>query len=291
MRQRALSSAGVVIIGLIPTIIGGPVFPTLMAGIGIVGFLEFLVFADRVAQTDAVPTPGYVTIAVLALAGWLGWRTPEVSFVFAFGVAAPLVALFRRAAEPGAFAAWSLVVAGTMYLGTPVLAATSLRAFDGAVASPWLDQLATASAPAWAANSRGLAWTLLVVLSIWIGDSASYLVGRAIGRTPLAPALSPRKTVEGSIAGLVGAAAAAGLADWAFGLELGAALAVVIGLALGTAGQCGDLAESLLKRQVGVKDSGRLIPGHGGMLDRVDALLFAFPLGWIVAYLIDHNLR
>jgi phosphatidate cytidylyltransferase len=176
-----------------------------------------------------------------------------------------------------------------MYLGLPVLAATSLRAFDGTIASPWLDRIATTAAPAWAANSRGLAWTLLVVIAIWIGDSASYLVGRAIGRAPLAPALSPRKTVEGAIAGLVGSAVAATIADIAFGLGLTIPLAVSIGLALGAAGQCGDLAESLLKRQVGVKDSGSLIPGHGGLLDRVDALLFAFPLGWIIAHLVDHS--
>ena len=176
-----------------------------------------------------------------------------------------------------------------MYLGLPVLAATSLRAFDGTIAAPWLDRVATTAAPAWSANSRGLAWTLLVVVAIWIGDSASYLVGRAIGRAPLAPALSPRKTVEGAIAGLVGSAVAATIADIAFGLGLTIPMAVSIGLALGAAGQCGDLAESLLKRQVGVKDSGSLIPGHGGMLDRVDALLFAFPLGWIIAHLVDHS--
>jgi phosphatidate cytidylyltransferase len=111
----------------------------------------------------------------------------------------------------------------------------------------------------------------------WMGESAAYLVGSAIGRHPIAPTLSPRKTVEGAIAQLVVSVAAA--------LALGAWLlphcsltgAAGAGAVLGVIGQVGDLAESAIKRSIGTKDTGGLIPGHGGVLDRIDSLLFNVP--------------
>jgi phosphatidate cytidylyltransferase len=134
----------------------------------------------------------------------------------------------------------------------------------------------------WDAMSRGLAWTLTVIVATWVGDSAAYLTGRALGRHKLAPALSPNKTIEGALGGLAGSIAVSGIAFVAFGLGLWWA-GVVAGSAIGLTGQLGDLVESFFKRQAGVKDSGDFIPGHGGVLDRIDALLFAFPVGLILA--------
>ena len=111
-----------------------------------------------------------------------------------------------------------------------------------------------------------------MILATWLGDTGAYLVGRSFGRTPLLPAVSPKKTVEGLVGGLVGSMLAGGIGAVLFGLDVPWHLGVVLGLALGVIGQLGDLCESLLKRQAGVKDSGTLIPGHGGMLDRIDAL-------------------
>jgi phosphatidate cytidylyltransferase len=134
----------------------------------------------------------------------------------------------------------------------------------------------------WQPAPRGLAWALVVVLVTWIGDSVAYLAGTSIGNRKLATAISPNKTVAGSVGGLVGAMAIGvvlfqsfGLGEWWVGLMAG----TIIGLA----GQIGDLAESILKRQASVKDSGTMIPGHGGILDRIDALLFAFPAGFLLA--------
>jgi phosphatidate cytidylyltransferase len=111
----------------------------------------------------------------------------------------------------------------------------------------------------------------------WAGESAAYLAGSAIGRRPLAPVLSPRKTIEGSVV----QALVSVLAAWALGAALlpacGGALAAGAGVLLGVIGQAGDLAESAIKRSAGVKDTSALIPGHGGMLDRVDSLLFNAP--------------
>jgi phosphatidate cytidylyltransferase len=118
---------------------------------------------------------------------------------------------------------------------------------------------------------------LFLVGVTWAGESAAYLVGSSIGRHRLAPILSPRKTVEGAIAQvIISVAAAMALGYWllpACGL-MGAAGA---GAVLGVIGQVGDLAESAIKRSIGTKDTGDLIPGHGGMLDRIDSLLFNAP--------------
>ena len=124
----------------------------------------------------------------------------------------------------------------------------------------------------------GKEWVLLLVLVTWLGETAAYLVGSALGRHALAPLISPKKTVEGAAAQLVVSVVAALIARAWFFPALPLSGAVLVGLMLGVVGQVGDLVESALKRSVGVKDTGRLIPGHGGMLDRVDALLFNAPM-------------
>lgn len=124
----------------------------------------------------------------------------------------------------------------------------------------------------------GKEWVLLLVWVTWLGETAAYLVGSLLGRWPLAPGISPKKTVEGALAQLVVSVLAALAAHaWFFeGLSIGGA--VFVGLLLGVVGQAGDLVESALKRSVGTKDTGRLIPGHGGVLDRIDSLLFNTPV-------------
>jgi phosphatidate cytidylyltransferase len=127
--------------------------------------------------------------------------------------------------------------------------------------------------------SRAGPFLLLFALVItWIGDTAAYFVGRAIGRHPLAPHLSPKKTWEGSAASLLGAV----LAGLAFRYRVNMEAGHLIGMAAAgnVAGQIGDLLESAYKRSAGVKDSGALLPGHGGVLDRIDALVLAFPVVW-----------
>jgi phosphatidate cytidylyltransferase len=119
---------------------------------------------------------------------------------------------------------------------------------------------------------------LFLLLCVWVCDSAAYYVGSTMGKRKLAPGISPNKTVEGSVAGILGSMVAAlllnafSLVSWPiwFAFLAGALIAVFA--------QLGDLAESMIKRDAGVKDSGNLIPGHGGVLDRVDALLFTVPI-------------
>lgn len=113
---------------------------------------------------------------------------------------------------------------------------------------------------------------LLVFLPLWSGDSAAIFAGRAFGKHPFAPSISPKKTWEGAIANFV----ACVLAGWGAGywVGVGSAWGILAGLLAGVLGQAGDLFESWLKRKAGVKDSGSLLPGHGGILDRIDSLLF-----------------
>ncbi len=130
------------------------------------------------------------------------------------------------------------------------------------------------------ATPQGMTWVLLTCAIIFAGDSAAFYVGNSFGKRKLAPAISPGKTVEGALGGLV-ASLLVGWAGAAFFLPgisgLGGALS---GALVGLAGQVGDLFESCWKRAAGVKDSGSLLPGHGGILDRLDALLFAAPVAF-----------
>lgn len=131
--------------------------------------------------------------------------------------------------------------------------------------------------------NEGQRWIFLTLLIIMCCDTCAYFVGSKIGRRKLYPAVSPNKSVEGGIGGLLGSVLAVFIARYTFMPSIGLIDGVLIGLVLGTAGQLGDLFESLLKRACQVKDSGSIIPGHGGLLDRLDSLLFAFPLVYYIA--------
>ena len=184
----------------------------------------------------------------------------------AVAVAAALIALremldlLRRAralrgrgpvVRDGAFA-----LAGAAYVVLPFAALIALRSDDA-----------------------GLQWAALAFLLAFATDTSAYAVGRAAGRRKLAPSVSPGKTWEGAIGGLVGAAAAAvALVALLDGIETLLLPAVGLGLGVGVVAQAGDLLESKVKRLADAKDSGRLIPGHGGLLDRLDSLLPVFPL-------------
>lgn len=123
----------------------------------------------------------------------------------------------------------------------------------------------------------GVEWVFLVLALVMVGDSAAYFIGSAIGKAKLYPAISPNKSVEGALGGLAGSLFAVLLFSGLFLPELGYGVAILVAIVVGVFSQVGDLFESMLKRSCGVKDSGTMIPGHGGMLDRLDSLLFAFP--------------
>jgi phosphatidate cytidylyltransferase len=150
---------------------------------------------------------------------------------------------------------WALGIAGGLYVGWLSAHLIRLRALPD-----------------------GLAWTITAVLVTWIGDTSAYLIGSAIGRHKLWPRLSPGKTWEGVLAGLIGSLLTGGLVGyltmhWMEG-AVGPGQGLIVGLLAAIIGPFGDLAISMMKRQVNAKDSGNIIPGHGGFLDRTDSLLF-----------------
>jgi phosphatidate cytidylyltransferase len=126
-------------------------------------------------------------------------------------------------------------------------------------------------------GAHGLQWVIAALVMTWANDTCAYFAGRLLGRHPLYPAVSPNKTWEGFFGGMAGSVAGMFIARWVAFPALTPQDCTVLGLVGGVLGPLGDLCESMLKRAYQVKDSGHLIPGHGGLLDRVDALLFNAP--------------
>lgn len=292
MRRRVISSVVIVVVALVPIVLGGPLFATLMILLGAGGYHEFSRLAHHSgAGRSGVSVVGFPVVAALGLAALAGAGAAIVTGIITFAVFAPLVAALMHPARTGALAAVSLSTLGMLYLGLPTYAAIALRETAGDIDQQWLTSLAGIAALDWNPAPRGLAWTALVVFTIWVGDSLALLGGRRFGHRRLAPNISPGKTIEGSLSGLLGSALTALLCAALFGLNLPVFGALALGAGIGATGQFGDLIESLLKRFAGVKDSGTLIPGHGGLLDRIDALLLAFPVAWVTVSFIDGLLQ
>ncbi len=169
---------------------------------------------------------------------------------------------------------WALTFSGAYYIGGLLSYFILLAQLDTPLRGGWLAFLHIPPATS---------WIFLALAITWLQDTAAYFVGRSLGRHKMAPVLSPKKSWEGAAGGFVTSILTALLAVAILGLPISYAAAALIGAAAGVAGPIGDLVESLIKRQIGIKDSGQLIPGHGGILDRIDSLIFTTP---VIYYLI-----
>ncbi|MEW6320973.1 MAG: phosphatidate cytidylyltransferase [Acidobacteriota bacterium] len=219
-----------------------------------VGALAFTEYA-RMAAAIGAPVPRAASLAATLIALAMV-PCPWVETESVLGVALIVVAaiVMARRPPPGSLASVAAGLLAPIYIGLPLGALVSVHAVAGREA------------------------VLLLLATVVVSDTAQYYTGRTLGRRPLAARLSPKKTLEGAIGGLVVAPAffvAAG-AVWLPGP--GPATLAVAGLGIAAAGIAGDLFESMLKRAADIKDSSTLIPGHGGVLDRIDALLFATPV-------------
>ena len=191
------------------------------------------------------------------LSGFFGLRGAllGIAFVMIWGLAWYVIALRSR------FIDATITIVGAIYPGLMLAAFVLLR---DSIAGVWP--------------------VLVVVLSVWVADSFAYLFGSLFGRHKLAPKVSPKKSWEGFLAGIIGSILVWQLMTLIPNLEVGHVFATVGGFVAAVAGLTGDLVESRLKREVGVKDSGTALPGHGGFFDRMDSLLFVLPISALVFY-------
>jgi phosphatidate cytidylyltransferase len=257
LRLRVLSASILAPVALGCIWIGGAAFAALVTLISVGLSYEWLGLCQQRNAPSAIVVFAALPLSVVLTA--LGAAIPALSLLLVATIAGS--ALSRHQSH-----------ARTLALGIPYLGL-------GAVALVWLRQ----------PNASGGANVIVLLLIVWASDIGAYMAGRAIGGPRLAPAISPGKTWSGAVGGLV-AAAATGLAASAW-LTNGpaswrpAAFAVLIGVI----SQAGDLFESHLKRHFGVKDSGNMIPGHGGLLDRLDAVLTAAPTAALLALVIGRG--
>ena len=236
-----------------------PWFTILVAILGLLAVYEFYkIVAGKVPPLiwfGLIWTALFITVPHCPYA-------PTLPLLLTSGVVLSLIWLLAHPKKEGAFLGWAWTIAGIVYIGWLLSHLVALRGLDD-----------------------GRNWVFLALLVNFGSDTAAYFTGRALGRHKLAPNISPGKTWEGTIAGFLGAIIISLLfiIPSPLSLPLGYGQAILLGLLISVFGQLGDLVESLLKRNMGVKDSGRLLPGHGGALDRIDSVVFA---GVVVYYYV-----
>ena len=242
---------------------GAPWLSLLAALLASLGAVEFYRMSELRGARPAVMLGVAWALAFVVSGHSYDFVAYQTTFVALGGAALALLWHLARRLVPGpasgdeagtlgdSLADWGNTAAGALYTGWTLSLFLRLRA-----------------------GEDGLEWVLLAVLATFATDTGAFLTGRAIGRRRMAPRISPGKTWEGAVGGLVaGVGAVVGLAAL-LDLPVAPAEAVVLGALAGVAAQAGDLVESMLKRAAGVKDSGALIPGHGGVLDRLDSVVF-----------------
>ena len=256
--------------------LGAPWLTVLVLLAGLAGIWEFY----RMTPADVGPLPFLLGAAwVVALIAGAQAATGLQNFlVISGGVTAAgsfvallwFIAFYRRGRLPAGFCYLTL---GPLYVGFLLGHALVLREIVATgVTSFGADGLEIE-----ASADMGRSWLLFALLAAFATDTGAYLVGRAVGSRPMAPGISPNKTWEGSLGGFVSAVAAALLLGLVFDLGIPAWQQAVAGGVVGVVAQWGDLLESKLKRIADVKDAGSIIPGHGGLLDRLDSVLFVLP--------------
>lgn len=248
IRKRVLSA--LVLLPLIFLVIwfGGPAYSLSVAAFAALGALEFYGMMG-LSRRHPLTLFGLVWVLLFILVAHFeeSYTAPLLTSAVAFS----LIWLLFRSPVKDAATNWVWVLAGIIYIGWLMSHFIPLRELEG-----------------------GREWVLFVVLATFAADTAAFFIGRAWGRHSLAAKISSGKTWEGAVGGFLGAIAVSLILVLLLGLSIPYWQTVILGALIGIVAPLGDLAESMLKRSTGLKDSGTLIPGHGGLLDRLDSILF-----------------
>lgn len=254
-------------------ILGGWYFTGLILLLSIMSAREFAIMLrkkDIFINEPAV----YLTLSILviyfqffATTNIFSLTIAIILFVCLIGVLLPALELWKKNTNVVASIGGSLLT--LFYIGFSFLSLLAIRNFD-IIADKCLDPNLIENVGAWLVVS--------IFVSIWVCDSAAYFVGSAIGKHKLFPRHSPKKSWEGAIGGFIGAILTFFFINYYLELGFSNLFAILSGTLIGVTGQIGDLVESQFKREMGVKDSSNLIPGHGGLLDRFDSIIFVSPL-------------
>ena len=259
---RALSGAVLLLLAVaLVWFAPGALFFAVAEGLLLIAFGEYAALA-RASGVPIPEAPAAVAAAITCaafspLTFGIPWVALDVALMSALVTLGALTLVHWRGGSD-ALAMVSAAIFPSLYLGLPTGAIIAIR------------------------ETHGRAVLFLLILTVVVSDIAQYYTGRAFGRRPLSPAISPKKTIEGAVGGFVcGGLCLLLIGSWWLP-ALPGPLRAGLGVTIVALGICGDLFESMLKRSAGVKDSSGLIPGHGGILDRIDALLFAAPVYYIV---------
>ncbi len=238
-----------------------PVYFTALVAIAVVlGLIEYYALAERVGAR-AWRVPGLLASAAMLTGFYYGRFDLIAAALAALAITDLTIHLFTAQDLRGAVTATAASIFGVVYVALLGGYLVAVRVIE----SSTIDRLP-------------FKLLLLYFLIVFAGDTGAYYVGRSLGSHKLAPRISPGKTIEGAIGGLLSNVAVAVIAHYTFFPELPVTHAVLLALVMGVLGQIGDLCESMLKRGAQAKDAGQVIPGHGGVLDRLDSLLFNAPV-------------
>ena len=264
LRTRALSALVLVPVLLVALWLGLWAIAAVLVLVAILGGIEVFRLLKG-AGYPSLPLFGTALAIAFVLAAYVRPEGDKGTLLVAVGVVLAGVGAFSRTDPRDGLVAWFATVFGAMYVGlislVLVVGATGPAVPDGAPL-------------AWVGAERG--WILLLALGVWSYDTGAYLVGRQFGREKFLTHISPSKTYAGLVGGVIATTVVVALV--LIGLGQAPVHALVLGPLAALSAQAGDLAESMLKRAANTKDSGNLIPGHGGMLDRIDSFLFAAPV-------------
>jgi phosphatidate cytidylyltransferase len=265
LRQRSTTAALLIPPLLVALLLGGPWIVAVIAVATALAALEVFTLLTAAGYPSLVWLGTVFAVALVLDAATSNLVDPSGTILLGVGSVLVAVGAFTRPDPRAGLPTWFATVFGAVYAS---FLGFVLRLGDEAPAVP-------AGAPLDRLTAQQ-GWILLLILAVWAYDTGAYLVGRRFGRRRFLSHLSPSKTYAGLIGGLVAVTVVTAAMLAALGQP--AIRGLVLGPLIGLAAQAGDLAESMLKRAAGAKDSGNLIPGHGGILDRVDSFLFAAPV-------------